>query len=72
MSPKTLKFQAVTRVFQHGSLEIPDPNPRMAPEEIKRMLATQYPELNNAAIEGPEIRSGKQVFTFQKALGTKG
>ena len=72
MSNSSLKFQAVPRVFQHGSLEIPDPSPRMSPEEVKRMLSAQYPELNNAGIEGPEFRGKKQVFTFQKAFGTKG
>lgn len=72
MSATKLTFTQLPRVFHHGSLVLPDPNPRLKPEEIRKVFGTQYPELLNAGIEGPAMRGGKQIFTFQKTLGTKG
>ena len=65
-------LKSVSRVFQHGSLELADPNPKLKPEDVRKILGTQFPELLNAGIEGPTIRGNKQVFTFHKTLGTKG
>ena len=65
-------LKPLTRVFQHGSLELADPNPKLKPEDVRKILGTQFPELLNAGIEGPAIRGDKQVFTFHKTLGTKG
>ena len=72
MSASTLSLKPLIRVFQHGSLELPDPNPKLKPDEVRKILGTQFPELLNAGIEGPTIRGNKQVFTFNKTLGTKG
>lgn len=63
---------ALPRFFQYGSLELPDPNPKLTLDEVKRVFAAQYPELLNAGVEGPVFKKDRQVFTFNKAFGTKG
>lgn len=35
-------------------MKLPDPDPRMTPEEVKAIYSHQYPELTTAAIPGPE------------------
>ena len=39
--------------------------------QIRRNAAT-YPEITTAALTGPETIEGKLVYTFIKAIGTKG
>ena len=33
--------------------------------------ASSYPEIITAAVSGPEVVDGKEVFTFKTAVGTK-
>jgi PRTRC genetic system protein C len=39
--------------------------------KIGRNAAT-YPEITTAALTGPETVDGKMIYTFTKAIGTKG
>lgn len=66
------KLKPLTRVFQWNGLEIPDPNARLRPEEVLKVLATVHPELNNASLEGPSFQGDKEVYTCCTRLGTKG
>lgn len=66
------KLKPLTRVFHWNGLEIPDPNARLKPEEVLKVLGTVHPELNNASIEGPSFRGDKEVYTCCTRLGTKG
>lgn len=60
------------RVFRYNSVELEDPGPEHDPVDVRNLYAATYPEILNAAIEGPEAKDGKHVYTFRKAVGTKG
>jgi hypothetical protein len=44
----------------------------MTPEQVKDVYSATYPEITSASIEGPEHKGGKLVYTFRRAVGTKG
>lgn len=60
------------RVFRYEGTEIPDPAPAMPADDVLQILSASYPQLNNAALEGPSIENGKQVYVVKVATGTKG
>ena len=62
----------ITRSFKYNSVTLPDPNPALGPDQIREFYATQYPELNNAVVEGPTTKSGVATYTFTRAAGAKG
>lgn len=62
----------ITRSFKYNSVTLPDPNPSLGPDQIREFYATQYPELNNAVVEGPATKSGVATYTFTRAAGAKG
>jgi len=68
-----MKMQSLSRVFAYNGVQLPDPSPSMTPEMVKELYAsTTYPELMNAAVDGPVVQGDKQVFTFIKAVRDKG
>lgn len=67
-----MRTKPVTRAFKIGNRLLPDPNPTLSPAQVKDLYAAQYPELASAAVEGPELRDGQQVYTFPRQVGTKG
>lgn len=67
-----LETKPVTRTFRFNKRVLPDPNPKMTPAQVKDLYAAQYPELASAAIEGPELKGGQQVYTLARQVGTKG
>ena len=67
-----LETKAVTRSFKFGNRKLPDPNPKLSPAQIKDHYAALYPELTSAAVEGPQLKNGEQVYTLATQLGTKG
>lgn len=67
-----MKKERVERVFKYNNRNLPDPNPKLTPEQVKDQFAAQYPELAGAVIHGPALTGGKQVYTFERAVGTKG
>jgi PRTRC genetic system protein C len=62
----------ITRSFRYNSITLPDPNPALGPEQIREFYATQYPELNNAVVEGPVTSNAVATYTFIRAAGAKG
>lgn len=60
------------RVFRYNSVELEDPGLEHDPIEVRNLYAATYPEITSAAIEGPDVKDGKRVYTFRKAVGTKG
>jgi len=62
----------VTRSFRFNKRVLPDPNPKLTPAQVKDLYAAQFPELASAAIEGPELKNGQQVYGFARQVGTKG
>lgn len=62
----------ITRSFRYNSITLPDPNPALGPEQVREFYASQYPELNNAVVEGPTTRNAVATYTFTRAAGAKG
>lgn len=62
----------LTRKFKYNSVTLPDPNESMSPDQVREFFATQYPELNNALLEGPVTANGVSTWTFVRAAGAKG
>lgn len=60
------------RVFRYNSVELEDPGLQHDPIDVRNLYSATYPEITSAAIEGPDIKDGKRVYTFRKAVGTKG
>ena len=65
--------QALTTSFTYNGVKLPDPDPRITPEEVKPIYYShQYPELATAAVTGPEIVEEHLRYSFVRAIGTKG
>jgi len=67
-----LQTQTLKRAFRYNSVSLPDPGPQYTLEQVRDLFAATYPEIVNAAIEGPEEKNGELVYTFRRAVGTKG
>ena len=67
-----LETRPITRVFKFNNRRLPDPNPKLSPLQIRDVYAAQFPELASAAVEGPELKEGSQVYTLARQVGTKG
>ena len=57
-------------VIQEGSC-CQIPNPSLGIEAVWQVYASSYPEIITAAVSGPELVDGKEVYTFKTAVGTK-
>ena len=70
------EVKTLTRVFKFDKdgtdVTLPDPNPDFSVEEVLRFYSSQYPELTNAAIEGPKTDGDQAVYTVSETVGTKG
>ena len=64
--------KVLARSFSYNGVKLPDPDPKMAPEEVKAAYSHQYPELATASITGPEASGEQLVYSFVRAMGTKG
>ena len=60
------------RVFMHGKIELQDPDSSISIERVKDIYSNRYPELVNAKFNGPKIKDGKAVYTFDSNVGTNG
>jgi PRTRC genetic system protein C len=67
-----MQIDRLTRLFSYTGLQLPDPDERMTPEQVRDFYASSYPEITTASIEGPDVSDGKLNFKFTRALGTKG
>lgn len=68
----TLNIEKPVRRFKFNGMDLKDPNQSDTPEKVKEFYAGLYPELTNAEIEGPDTKGAESVYTFRKAVGTKG
>ena len=73
-TPEPLQAVALTRAFRTPATAnlLPDPNPRLSPNEVRLLYARQYPALVNASVEGPLEQEGVQIYTFTEQVGKKG
>ena len=67
-----VQVTAMTRSFSYNGVTLPDPGKTLTPEQVRDVFSATYPELTTASIEGPEMKGAKLVYTFRKAVGTKG
>lgn len=68
----TIQKQELTRSFTYNGVELPDPCSQYSPDAVRDFYSAAYPEITSAVIEGPESKGGKLVYSFRKAVGTKG
>ena len=64
--------KVLARSFSYNGVKLPDPDPKMAPEQVKAAYSHQYPELATTAITGPEASGDQLAYSFVRAIGTKG
>jgi PRTRC genetic system protein C len=64
--------KVLSRSFTYNGVKLPDPDPRMTPEDVKAAYSHQYPELATAALTGPEASGEQLIYSFVRAIGTKG
>ena len=67
-----LNVTTIERAFRYNGQDLADPNPALDADTVMRTYATQFPELATASVEGPKIENGKQLYTFQTRIVTKG
>ncbi len=67
-----IETKVLSRIFTYNGVRLPDPDPRMTPEEVKTVYSHQYAELATAAITGPEATGETLQYSFVRAIGTKG
>ena len=67
-----MKTVAIKRQFSFAGWKLPDPDPRMSVEEVRGVLALQYPEIATASLTGPEAVGETLKYTFERAIGSKG
>lgn len=67
-----LETKELVRIFKYNSVDLQDPGSQYSAEAVRDFYAATYPEIVSAGIDGPEEKDGKMVYTFRRAVGTKG
>jgi PRTRC genetic system protein C len=67
-----MDIQNLTREFRYNGVALPDPGQALSLPQVRDFYANVYPEITSADIEGPEQVGGKVIYTFRRAVGTKG
>ena len=67
-----MQTSVVTREFTFNGVKLPDPDPKLSPEQVRSVLATMYPDIATASITGPEAVGDKLRYNFVRAIGVKG
>ena len=60
-----VEVKELERKFKFNGKELPDPDPKMKPEEVMAMYARQYPSLTNGEIAGPFYEGTKEQWKLQ-------
>lgn len=68
----SITTQELQREFKYNSVKLPDPNPVFSLSQVRDFYANVYPEITSADIEGPEVVGNKNIYSFRRAVGTKG
>lgn len=68
----SISTQELVREFKYNSVKLADPNPALSLIQVRDFFANVYPEITSADIEGPEVIGNKNVYSFRRAVGTKG
>jgi PRTRC genetic system protein C len=67
-----MEIHPLSRVFEFNGVRLPDPDPKLSPEEVRTLYAHQYPDITTASITGPEAVGDKLRYQFTRAIGSKG
>jgi PRTRC genetic system protein C len=67
-----MQTSVVTREFSFNGVKLPDPDPKLSPEQVRSVLAAMYPDIATASISGPEAVGDKLGYNFVRAIGAKG
>jgi PRTRC genetic system protein C len=67
-----MQIDNLQREFSYNGAKLADPAPSFTPNQVREFYAQTYPELTNAEVEGPVVKSNRNVYTFRRAVGTKG
>ena len=59
------------RFFIYDGRKMPDPDPRLDPEQVRQQLAALSPDLASATTSMVVV-DGEEHYTFTKRIGTKG
>ena len=68
----TITVKKLLRSFAYNGITLPDPGPELTPEQVRDVYSATYPEITTASIEGPEQKGDHLVYSFRRAVGTKG
>ena len=67
-----MESHVLSRIFEFCGQKLPDPDPKLSPEEVRNLYAHQFPDIATAAITGPEAVGDKLRYQFTRAIGSKG
>ncbi|WP_186058892.1 PRTRC system protein C [Burkholderia gladioli] len=67
-----MKIEPLAREFAYNGAKLADPAPAFTVQQVRDFYSQTYPELTNADIEGPAVKGNRNVYTFRRAVGTKG
>jgi len=67
-----MKIEQLEREFSYNGVRLADPLPSMPLIQVRDFYANVYPEIVSADIEGPKQLGNKTIYTFRRAVGTKG
>jgi PRTRC genetic system protein C len=67
-----MDIQNLQREFNYNGVALADPSPTLSLPQVRDFYANVYPEITSADIEGPKQVGAKVVYTFRRAVGTKG
>jgi PRTRC genetic system protein C len=67
-----MQTENLIREFRYNGAVLADPSPAFSLQQVRDFYGNTYPEIVNAEIEGPGIIGNKNVYTFRRAVGTKG
>jgi PRTRC genetic system protein C len=67
-----METTSLVREFNYNGAKLVDPSPKFSLAQVRDFYANTYPEIINAEIEGPKVVGARNVYTFRRAVGTKG
>lgn len=67
-----VQTRSLERSFSYNGLRLPDPDPRLTPEQVRDAYASSFPEITTAVVEGPDASGDTLQFKFTRHIGTKG
>ncbi|MFT0167530.1 PRTRC system protein C [Paraburkholderia mimosarum] len=67
-----MQTEGLIREFRYNGARLTDPSPEFSLQQVRDFYGNTYPEIVNAEIEGPEVAGNRNVYTFRRAVGTKG